>query len=50
MRETGYYWCLLEDSWDIYYWNNKYKLFYIMDVNFKESEFQEIDEIKLIKL
>ena len=49
MRETGYYWCLLEDCWDIYYYNSNRKLFYIMDVDFKENEFKEIDEKQIKK-
>lgn len=44
MRETGYYWCLLEDDWNIFYYNKTYKMFMGMGVDFEESDFQEIDE------
>ena len=46
-REKGYYWCKLENKWDIFHWdspmwsNNNY--------SYPDSDFEEIDKYKIIK-
>ena len=49
MRQEGYYWCKYNGCWDIYYWNSNYFLFLYMDLDFKESEFEEIDNDKIVR-
>lgn len=50
MRKDGYYWCLIDKSWNIFWWNSKTKLFYESeDISCSELDFQEIDELIIIK-
>lgn len=44
-RENGYYWCKLDGKWDIFTWCNAW--YDGMENSYKETEFQEIKEVKL---